>query len=253
MSDEPQPQSTVPPNLPDETQPQAPVPPPEMAIKPDETQLQPPVAPPPPEPPKDGATVVAGQLYLDCIDAQTKAPVRLSLPSKFPVLARDLATTLAKWPEMRDQPATLLTYVPMRTPDGKQTLVEQRVVAGTFADIIQWVKSRTLNKEEAAHQLMQALAQIANHSCWKVVTVTLLDEAENKEGVRQPVSGGFSLKFVPDEELTVGELRQHYAATVGHAEDFRENVEAARKVSLLPSRIVKPGDAGFTLPRRPRR
>jgi hypothetical protein len=95
---------------------------------------------------------------------------------------------------------------------------------------------------------MQALAQIANHSGWKAVTCTLLDEEEDKEGVRRPTSGGFSLKFVPDEELSVGELRQHYAATVGHAEEFREHVEKARKISLRPDRILKPGEAGFKLP-----
>jgi hypothetical protein len=192
-------------------------------------------------------------LYLDCIDVATRKPTRLVLPSKFPVLLRDLLSTLSRWPELKEQPATLLTYTPVRVAEGKQVLAEQRIVSDSFEKVVEWVRGRILKKEEAIHHLMQSLAQLANHSNWKMITVTLLDEEEDQKGTRLPVSGGFTLKFVPDDELPVSALRQHYSAVSGHAEEFREGVEKTRKCSLTPGRIVKPGDAGFTMPRRGRR
>ena len=210
------------------------------------------VPPLPPTPtPAQAENVTPGRLYLDCVDPETQQPVRLALPVKFPALTRDLQATLAKRPAMKDQSATLLTYSAMKGADGKQSLVEQRIFSGTFEKIIEWVVARTLSKEDAMRHLMKTLAQIANCSTLRLATITVLDENENG-----PVPGGFTMMFVPEGELTTKELALHYHAAVGHAEEFREKVEKTRSVSLGgekdKARILKPGDAGFVMPRRKR-
>ena len=203
------------------------------------------------EPPLQPEGVTPGRLYLDVMDPETKQPIRLELPVKFPVLLKDLATTLKNRPGMKDQAAILLTYAQMTGPGGKPALIEQRVFSGTFEKIMDWVKERTLSKEEAMHHLMQTLAQIANCGTLRLATVTVLDENENG-----PVPGGFTMMFVPENELTTAELAAHYTAAVGHAEEFREKVEKTRHTSLGSekdkARILKPGDAGFVMPRKKR-
>jgi hypothetical protein len=197
-----------------------------------------------------------GVFYIEAADSKTGEPLVMEAPFKIPRLVRDLKHTLDRYGDsFGSQIITVSTYVPVSSEQPNaddenppvQKLQKQVVSQGQPAAVIKELEDMCLPKERLAKEIMNILGSMSRSSGLMGVTITYLVEDDDGSDV---LTGGNTLLFVSQDEMTDMLASQLYNSVQAHGEQLREMfVQDGHTINDQDGpQILTPGDAGFHRP-----